>query len=69
MGLTSVIGLPADQLPGEALERVFKATLDLLVAYKEQVAGVPLSLLVLSSSVFCSIKNFPKKNYNSFHEC
>lgn len=39
LGLTSVIGLPADQLPGEALERVFKATLDLLVAYKEQVAA------------------------------
>lgn len=39
LGLTSLLPLPADQLPGEALERVFKSTLDLLVAYKEQVAG------------------------------
>ncbi|XP_043721910.1 importin beta-like SAD2 isoform X1 [Telopea speciosissima] len=38
LGLTSLLALPADQLPGEALERVFKATLDLLVAYKDQVA-------------------------------
>ncbi|KAD0994770.1 hypothetical protein E3N88_43444 [Mikania micrantha] len=38
LGLTSLLTLPADQLPGEALERVFKATLDLLVAYKDQVA-------------------------------
>ncbi|XP_073134162.1 importin beta-like SAD2 [Henckelia pumila] len=38
LGLTSLIPLPADQLPGEALERVFKSTLDLLVAYKDQVA-------------------------------
>ncbi|XP_058183845.1 importin beta-like SAD2 [Rhododendron vialii] len=38
LGLTSLLPLPADQLPGEALGRVFKATLDLLVAYKEQVA-------------------------------
>ncbi|CAA3022080.1 importin beta-like SAD2 [Olea europaea subsp. europaea] len=38
LGLTSLIPLPADQLPGEALERVFKSALDLLVAYKDQVA-------------------------------
>ncbi|KAJ4755971.1 Importin beta-like SAD2 [Rhynchospora pubera] len=37
LGLTSLICLPADQLPPEALERVFKATLELLVAYKDQV--------------------------------
>ncbi|KAF9606113.1 hypothetical protein IFM89_023136 [Coptis chinensis] len=38
LGLTSLFVLPGDQLPGEALGRVFKATLDLLVAYKDQVA-------------------------------
>ncbi|KAL1561343.1 secondary alcohol dehydrogenase (SADH2) [Salvia divinorum] len=38
LGLTSLLPLPADQLPGEALERVFKSTLELLVAYKDQVA-------------------------------
>ncbi|XP_076959357.1 importin beta-like SAD2 [Bidens hawaiensis] len=38
LGLTSLLTLPVDQLPGEALERVFKATLELLVAYKDQVA-------------------------------
>ncbi|RZS13676.1 hypothetical protein BHM03_00045291 [Ensete ventricosum] len=38
LGLTSLLGLPADQLPGEAFERVFKATLELLVSYKDQVA-------------------------------
>ncbi|XP_047315810.1 importin beta-like SAD2 [Impatiens glandulifera] len=38
LGLTSLLMLPPGQLPGEALGRVFKATLDLLVAYKEQVA-------------------------------
>lgn len=38
LGLTSLLPLPADQVPVEALERIFKATLDLLVAYKEQVA-------------------------------
>ncbi|KAI3813925.1 hypothetical protein L1987_18660 [Smallanthus sonchifolius] len=38
LGLTSLLTLPADQLPREALERVFKATLELLVAYKDQVA-------------------------------
>ncbi|KAL5781974.1 hypothetical protein ACOSP7_007003 [Xanthoceras sorbifolium] len=38
LGLTALLALPADQLPAEALGRVFKATLDLLVAYKDQVA-------------------------------
>ncbi|KAE8022774.1 hypothetical protein FH972_008548 [Carpinus fangiana] len=38
LGLTSLLALPGDQLPGEALGRVFRATLDLLVAYKDQVA-------------------------------
>ncbi|KAJ7957326.1 importin beta-like SAD2 [Quillaja saponaria] len=38
LGLTSLLALPADQLPGEALDRVFRATLELLVAYKDQVA-------------------------------
>ncbi|KAB2623036.1 importin-7-like protein [Pyrus ussuriensis x Pyrus communis] len=38
LGLTSLMILPAEQLPGEALGRVFRAALDLLVAYKEQVA-------------------------------
>ncbi|TYJ19924.1 hypothetical protein E1A91_A09G225100v1 [Gossypium mustelinum] len=38
LGLTSLLALPDEQFPGEALERVFKATLDLLVAYKDQVA-------------------------------
>ncbi|KAI5653202.1 hypothetical protein M9H77_30389 [Catharanthus roseus] len=38
LGLTSLLPLPADQVPADALERVFKATLDLLVAYKDQVA-------------------------------
>ncbi|KAF9606799.1 hypothetical protein IFM89_028175 [Coptis chinensis] len=38
LGLTSLFVLPGDQLPGDALGRVFKATLDLLVAYMDQVA-------------------------------
>ncbi|VAH31490.1 unnamed protein product [Triticum turgidum subsp. durum] len=38
LGLTSLIGLPANHIPAEALERIFKATLELLVAYKEQVS-------------------------------
>ncbi|OIV91182.1 hypothetical protein TanjilG_30404 [Lupinus angustifolius] len=38
LGLTSLLALPADQLPVEALGRVFRATLDLLVAYKDQAA-------------------------------
>ncbi|KAF5762015.1 putative importin-beta domain, armadillo-like helical, exportin-2, central domain-containing protein [Helianthus annuus] len=39
LGLTSLLSLSADQLPLEALERVFKATLDLLVAYKDQLTA------------------------------
>ena len=46
LGLTSLLLLPADQLPAEALGRVFKAALDLLVAYKDQVAGLSLSLSI-----------------------
>ncbi|KAF8016601.1 hypothetical protein BT93_H1964 [Corymbia citriodora subsp. variegata] len=38
LGLTSLLALPADQLPEEALGRVFRATLDLLVKYKDQIA-------------------------------
>ncbi|KAJ6723659.1 IMPORTIN-7 8 11 [Salix koriyanagi] len=38
LGLTSLLALPVDQLPGEALERFFRATLDLLVQYKDQLA-------------------------------
>ncbi|MQL86883.1 hypothetical protein Taro_019419, partial [Colocasia esculenta] len=38
LGLTSLMALPADQLPGEAMVRVCKATLELLVLYKVQVA-------------------------------
>lgn len=40
LGLTSLLSLPADQLPVEALGRVFRVTLELLAAYKEQVAGM-----------------------------
>lgn len=39
LGLTSLIGLPAEQLPVEALQRVIKATLELLIAYRDQVEG------------------------------
>jgi hypothetical protein len=45
LGLTSLIGLPASHIPGDALERIFKSTLELLVAYKDQVAGTVLSLV------------------------
>ncbi|GMI92940.1 enhanced miRNA activity 1, SUPER SENSITIVE TO ABA AND DROUGHT2, UNARMED 9 [Hibiscus trionum] len=38
LGLTSLLALPGELLAGEALGRVFRATLDLLVAYKDQVA-------------------------------
>ncbi|XWS35270.1 hypothetical protein CRYUN_Cryun21dG0111700 [Craigia yunnanensis] len=38
LGLTSLLALPGEQSVGEALGRVFRATLDLLVAYKDQVA-------------------------------
>ena len=40
LGLTSLLSLPANQLPVEALGRIFRVTLELLVAYKEQVAGM-----------------------------
>ncbi|AQK52646.1 Importin beta-like SAD2 [Zea mays] len=38
LGLTSLIALPAAKIPADALDRIFKATLELLVAYKDQVA-------------------------------
>ncbi|XVE84540.1 hypothetical protein DITRI_Ditri17bG0021400 [Diplodiscus trichospermus] len=38
LGLASLLAIPGEQLAGEALGRVFRATLDLLVAYKDQVA-------------------------------
>uniref|UniRef100_A0ACD5ZLZ6 Uncharacterized protein n=1 Tax=Avena sativa TaxID=4498 RepID=A0ACD5ZLZ6_AVESA len=38
LGLTSLIGLPAYHIPAEALVRIFKATLELLAAYQDQVA-------------------------------
>ncbi|XVF65538.1 hypothetical protein PTKIN_Ptkin09bG0257100 [Pterospermum kingtungense] len=44
LGLTSLLALPGEQLAGDAFGRVFRATLDLLVAYKDQVAGFSLSV-------------------------
>ncbi|KAG5396654.1 hypothetical protein IGI04_018468 [Brassica rapa subsp. trilocularis] len=38
LGLTSLLAVPGGQFPDEALQRVFRATLDLLVAYKNQIA-------------------------------
>ncbi|XP_048630675.1 importin beta-like SAD2 isoform X2 [Brassica napus] len=38
LGLTSLLALPGGQFPEEAMQRVFRATLDLLVAYKNQLA-------------------------------
>ncbi|KAL0918671.1 hypothetical protein M5K25_010694 [Dendrobium thyrsiflorum] len=38
LGLTSLIALTEEQLPADALGRVFCATLELLAAYKDQVA-------------------------------
>ncbi|KAL8140216.1 hypothetical protein V2J09_006237 [Rumex salicifolius] len=38
LGLTSLLALPAEQLPEDALGRVFRATLELLISYKDQVA-------------------------------
>lgn len=38
LGLTSLLALPSSQLPVDAFQQVFKATLDLLVSYKDQVA-------------------------------
>ncbi|AEE79861.1 ARM repeat superfamily protein [Arabidopsis thaliana] len=39
LGLTSLFSLPAGQLPGEVLPHVFRALLELLVAYKDQLAA------------------------------
>ncbi|KAK4750955.1 hypothetical protein SAY87_004437 [Trapa incisa] len=38
LGLVSLLALPADQLPDDALGRIFRVILDLLVKYKDQVA-------------------------------
>ncbi|KAL0710541.1 hypothetical protein Bca4012_017519 [Brassica carinata] len=38
LGLTSLLALPGGQFPDESLQRVFRATLDLLVSYKNQLA-------------------------------
>jgi cobalamin biosynthesis protein CobT len=38
LGLTSLLSLPSELLPEESLGQIFRAVLDLLVAYKEQVA-------------------------------
>ncbi|CAN8254239.1 unnamed protein product [Cochlearia groenlandica] len=38
LGLTSLLSLPAGQLPGEVLPHIFKALLELLAAYKDQLA-------------------------------
>ncbi|KAE8714491.1 Importin beta-like SAD2 [Hibiscus syriacus] len=38
LGLTSLLALPSEQIAGEALGRVFRTSLDLLVAYKDQIA-------------------------------
>ncbi|XP_010542760.1 PREDICTED: importin beta-like SAD2 isoform X1 [Tarenaya hassleriana] len=37
LGFISLLALPAGQFPDDALHRVFRATLDLLVAYKDQL--------------------------------
>ncbi|KAL9242505.1 hypothetical protein vseg_016497 [Gypsophila vaccaria] len=39
LGLISLLSLPAEQLPIEALGHVFRVTLELLAAYKDQVAA------------------------------
>ncbi|KAL0673798.1 hypothetical protein Bca4012_001779 [Brassica carinata] len=52
LGLTSLLALPGGQFPDEAMQRVFRATLDLLVAYKNQLAG-----MLCSSSIFLSTCN------------
>ncbi|CAN6447518.1 unnamed protein product [Victoria cruziana] len=39
LGLTSLLALPPGHLPDESIGRIFRATLDLLVAYKDQVAA------------------------------
>ena len=38
LGLTSLLSLPSELLPEESLGQIFRAVLNLLVAYKEQVA-------------------------------
>lgn len=38
LGLTSLLSLPSELLPEESLGQIFRAVLDLLVAYKEQIA-------------------------------
>ncbi|KAF2581504.1 hypothetical protein F2Q68_00001265 [Brassica cretica] len=43
LGLTSLLALPGGQFPDEAMQRVFRATLDLLVAYKNQLAAMQAS--------------------------
>ncbi|GJY23037.1 hypothetical protein Tco_0396695 [Tanacetum coccineum] len=43
-------------LPGEALERVFKATLELLVSYKDQVAGIMYVSMPSYSGVFICLE-------------
>ncbi|KAH0932520.1 hypothetical protein HID58_009637 [Brassica napus] len=43
LGLTSLLALPGGQFPEEAMQRVFRATLDLLVAYKNQLAAMQAS--------------------------
>ena len=39
LGLTSLLSLPSELLTEESLGQIFRAVLDLLVAYKEQIAG------------------------------
>lgn len=59
LGLTSLLSLSANQLPGEALERFFKATLDLLVAYKDQVAGFFLNNFQFFTNIHtCFLLNY-----------
>lgn len=55
MGLTSLISLPANHIPPEALERIFKATLELLVSYKDQVAGSILSFVYFLMNITIQI--------------
>jgi hypothetical protein len=56
LGLTSLIGLPADKIPADALDRIFKATLELLVAYKDQVAGGVSVVIAFSFGGFLFFK-------------
>lgn len=54
-------------MPGEVLGRVFRATLDLLVAYKDQVAGLyaTLSLSVTLDMLKCIIRNILTSIFDS----